>query len=145
MEINKPRIAELKCHIDDRGFLTQIWDTDLATEIKRIYAVENFNKDIVRGFHHHRKEWKYFYVLRGSAKFVTVSSINQEDIQKFVLSDKMPAILIVPPNHYNGWKALEDNTILIGMSNFTLKESLQDDQRISPVAFGKDIWEVESR
>jgi hypothetical protein len=40
---------------------------------------------------------------------------------------------------------LEDNTILIGLSNKSLEESLSDDIRIDPFAFGKEIWETKPR
>ena len=143
--------------IDDRGLLWQLFDTkeekitfdgkkyEDYPLIKRIYKVENFSKNTIRGMHFHKKEWKFFIVLKGSAKFVISPT---EKISKktkvFVLSDRKPEVLIVPPNNYNGWKALEEGTILLGMSNFSLEESLKDDFRIPPDNF-LDLFRVKNR
>jgi len=153
----EPKKVEVKTHIDDRGFIYQVFDIrnskisfdgktylNLPT-IKRVYIVGNFSKGVIRGMHFHKKEWKFFFVISGSAKFViSKSSKPGKETKTFILSSKKPEILIVPPTYYNGWTALEDNTILIGMSNFCLRESLKDDFRISPDDF-IELFMVRSR
>jgi dTDP-4-dehydrorhamnose 3,5-epimerase-like enzyme len=143
--MEKINMISLETHVDDRGFLNQIFEKTqgLFPEIKRIYVVGNFGKGVVRGFHMHRKEWKYFYVLRGTAKFVAIKDKEKES-KTFTLSDKKPSILVVPPDYYHGWVSLEEETILIGISNATLEESLKDDIRVDPYKFG-DVWHVKSR
>lgn len=136
----KPKLIVIPAHVDDRGFLWQLFEGD---NIKRAYAVGNFDKGIVRGFHLHREESKWFFIVRGSAKFVTVNE-KDETVQNFVLSEKRPAVLHVPPGYYNGWKPLEADTILIGMSDKTLEESKGDDYRADPLKFG-DVWSVKNR
>jgi len=135
---------EIKCHVDDRGFLYQIYGSyhDKFPEIKRIYVVGNFNKEVIRGLHMHRDEWKCYFVATGSAKFALVD--ENKNISTYILSSKNPSVLIVPPKHYHGWKSLEDNTLLIGLSNKSLEEALKDDIRIDPFTYG-DIWTVKSR
>jgi dTDP-4-dehydrorhamnose 3,5-epimerase-like enzyme len=153
----EPKKIPIKLAIDDRGCLWQLFDikgSEISFDgteyinippIKRIYKVENFSKDIIRGMHFHKKEWKFFIVIMGSAKFVIspTQTIN-EKTQVFVLSDRRPEVLIVPPGYYNGWKALEEKTILLGMSNFSLEESLKDDFRIPPDNFST-LFEVKNR
>ncbi|MEM2293523.1 MAG: WxcM-like domain-containing protein [Nitrososphaerota archaeon] len=141
----KPKILDVECHVDDRGFLYQIYgnyDKEFP-ELKRVYVVGNFSKGIIRGFHKHKEEWKCYFVVNGSAKFVIVD--ENKNISTFVLSSKRPCLLIVPPGYFHGWVSLEENTILIGMSNKTLEQSISDDFRIDPFTFGKDIWEVKHR
>jgi len=147
----------IKIAIDDRGVLLQLFEMknnkisfdgqnyiDLPP-IKRIYLVRNFSKDTIRGMHYHEYEWKYFIVLRGSVKFVISPTPHiSEETKTFVLSEAKPEVLIVPPGNYNGWIALEDNTSLIGMSNFSLEESLKDDKRIPPDNF-LELFKVKSR
>ena len=135
-----PKLITIPAHVDDRGFLWQLFE---GNHIKRAYVVGNFDKGTVRGFHLHREESKWFFIVRGSAKFVTVNE-KDETVQSFVLSEKRPAILHVSPGYYNGWKALENDTILIGMSDKTLEESKKDDYRADPFKFG-NVWEVKNR
>jgi dTDP-4-dehydrorhamnose 3,5-epimerase-like enzyme len=137
---NEPRLITIPVHIDDRGFLWQLFERE---DIKRVYAVGNFDKNTIRGFHLHHEESKWFFVVSGSAKFVIVNEKN-ESVQSFILSEKRPAVLYVPPGNYNGWRPLEDGTILIGMSDKTLEESKKDDYRADPNKFG-DVWSTKNR
>jgi dTDP-4-dehydrorhamnose 3,5-epimerase-like enzyme len=136
----KPEMLDIPTNIDDRGYLWQLFE---GSHVKRVYVVGNFDTDVVRGFHLHRKESKWFFVPRGSAKFVTVDEQTKET-STFILSDRKPAVLFVPPGNYNGWRALEDGTLLIGMSNKTLEESKGDDIRADPLAFG-NVWLIKNR
>jgi len=147
----------LKISIDDRGFLWQFFDTKekqisfngkdygKVPPIKRVYMVGNFSKDTVRGMHYHSEEWKYFIVVKGSVKFViSQTEVISDKTKTFILSDRVPEVLVVPPKNYNGWKALEDNTLLLGISNFSLEETSKDDYRIPPDNF-MEIFKVKSR
>lgn len=141
----KPEQLALTCHVDDRGFLYQIYGNYEGKFpcVKRIYVVGNFGKGTIRGLHRHTEEWKCYFVSTGSAKFVIVD--ENKDVSTHVLSSKNPSILIVPPGHPHGWISLEENTILIGVSNKSLEESLKDDSRIDPLTFGREVWDVKAR
>ncbi len=141
----KPEQFAIPCHLDDRGFLYQIYGNyeGKFPNIKRIYIVGNFSKGTIRGFHKHTEEWKCYFASSGSAKFVIVD--ENKNISTYVLSPKNPAVLIVPPEHFHGWVSLEENTILIGISNKSLEDTLKDDIRIDPFTFGKEVWDVKAR
>ncbi len=143
--MDRPGVIQVSAFSDDRGVFFSL-SNELPKEIKiaRVYAISNFGKGVVRGFHKHQKETKVFYISRGSAKFVTVREGDEKDKLIFVLSDRQPAVLVVPPGWYNGWMSLEENTTLICMSNSTFQESAADDQRVEPYAFG-DLWKVTGR
>jgi dTDP-4-dehydrorhamnose 3,5-epimerase-like enzyme len=127
---------------------------DSNIDVKRVYVVGNFSKGTIRGFHGHMKEWKHFFVIKGCAKFIVIphkvnEGLKNQELLKsrmktFVLSDKRPCIFSVPPEHYNGWVSLEEGTILMGISNKTLEESINDDYRLDPFTFG-DVWGVKAR
>jgi dTDP-4-dehydrorhamnose 3,5-epimerase-like enzyme len=138
-------LLDVKCHSDDRGFLYQIYGDfpDKFPNVKRIYVVGSFSKGIIRGFHMHKKEHKCYFVVSGAAKFVVVDEKKKASTN--VLSSRNSPVLIVPPKHYHGWVSLEDNTILIGLSDKSLNESLKDDFRMDPFSFGKELWEVKPR
>lgn len=142
--MDKSELISLKRFVDDRGFLDQIYNLDLPTEVKRFYLVCG-QRGLIRGMHFHEKEWKYFYVAKGSMKFVvSPDPVITEKTQTFVLSEKLPVLLKVPPGNYNGSVCLEDNSMLIGISNFSLDESLNDDKRIDPSPF-LELFKVKSR
>ena len=123
--------------VDDRGSVRFVNDFQFDG-VKRFYQVENHRSGFIRAWHGHKKEGKYVYVANGTA-LIGVVNMNTEEISKYVLSDKSPKILWIPPGNYNGFKTLEENTKIIFFSTTTLEESLNDDIRQE---FDKwDIWE----
>jgi len=133
------KLLEVPRFSDERGTLTQIFEE--AKELpkaRRIYIVKNWNQSTVRAFHKNFSETKYFYVINGAVKFVLVDdrqkSPTYQQKDTFVLTSENPEILIVPPEVYNGWKALTDNAVLLGIANTTMKE--HRDERVAHDSFG---------
>jgi dTDP-4-dehydrorhamnose 3,5-epimerase len=113
--------------VDDRGSVRFVNDFDFQN-VKRFYQVENHRQGFIRAWHGHKKEGKYVYVVSGSA-LIGVVNMDTKEVQKFVLSDKLPKVLWIPAGNYNGFKSLEENTKIMFFSTSTLKESLGDDIR----------------
>ena len=136
--------------VDDRGSLSFVNDFDFQN-VKRFYSVKNFSKGTIRAFHGHLKEAKYAYVAKGSAIVACVkmtSPINpdkNEKVERFVLSDKNPGILHIPAGYANGFRILEEGTIIIFFSTSTLEEAKGDDYRFPYNYWGEDVWKVENR
>jgi dTDP-4-dehydrorhamnose 3,5-epimerase len=136
--------------IDDRGSLHFANDFNFYG-IKRFYQVQNFSTSTIRAFHGHLKEAKYVYVTKGSAIVATVKLDNIESpskdqkVNRFILSDKNPQILFIPPKHANGFRSLEDDTRIIFFSTSSLEESKGDDYRFPIDYWGDEVWEVENR
>jgi len=127
--------------VDDRGSVRFVNDFNFDG-VKRFYQVENHRCGFIRAWHGHKKEGKYVYVINGSALIGTVN-METEEIKKFVLSDKSPKILWIPPGYYNGFKSLEENTKILFFSTSTIEESLGDDIRKEYDKW--NIWEEEYR
>jgi dTDP-4-dehydrorhamnose 3,5-epimerase-like enzyme len=127
--------------VDDRGSVRFVNDFNFDG-VKRFYQVENHRQGFIRAWHGHKKEGKYVYVTSGSA-LVGVVNMETEEVSKFVLSDKSPKVLWIPPNNYNGFKSLEENTKIIFLSTSTLEESLGDDIREEHNRW--NIWEEDYR
>lgn len=140
--MNEPVLTRGGIAVDDRGSLRFINDFDFKG-VKRFYQVENHRQGFIRAWHGHLKEGKYVYVASGTA-LVGVTpllpsdnmnepggayTINGHDAKKFTLSAKSPAVLYIPPGNANGFKNLEDGTIVIFFSTTTLDESKGDDIR----------------
>ena len=143
MDPTKPFIKDTPVFADDRGTFVPFLDGP-EPAVRRVYYVVNQAKGTVRGFHFHKVEWKYFTIVRGSAKFVAINPENPEEKYTFVSSDRKPNTIVIPPGYANGWISLEDHTILVCGSSSTTQESIADDKRFDPHQWG-DVWSVKSR
>jgi dTDP-4-dehydrorhamnose 3,5-epimerase len=127
--------------VDDRGSVRFVNDFNFEN-VKRFYQVENHRKGFIRAWHGHKKEGKYVYVSSGTA-LIGVVNMDSEKVEKFILSSKSPKILYIPPNNFNGFKSLEENTTILFFSTSTLEESLGDDIRENHDKW--DIWSEDYR
>jgi dTDP-4-dehydrorhamnose 3,5-epimerase len=127
--------------VDDRGSVRFVNDFNFQG-VKRFYEVENHRSGFIRAWHGHKKEGKYVYVSSGSA-LIGIVNMETEEVSKFVLSDKSPKVLWIPPGNFNGFKSLEENTKILFFSTSTLGESLGDDIREEHNKW--DIWEENYR
>jgi nucleoside-diphosphate-sugar epimerase/dTDP-4-dehydrorhamnose 3,5-epimerase-like enzyme len=136
--------------VDDRGALIFANESNFFG-VKRFYQVLNFSTSTIRAFHGHLKEAKYIYVAKGSAIVAAVKLDNikspskNSEVKRFILSDKNPKVLFIPPKFANGFRPLEDDTRIIFFSTSSLEESKDDDYRYPFDYWGKEIWEVENR
>lgn len=121
--------------VDDRGQVRFVNDFDFKG-VKRFYQVENHRQGFIRAWHGHKKEGKYVYVASGTA-LIGVVNMETEMVTKYILSAKQPKVLYIPPNNYNGFKNLEENTSVIFFSTSTLEESINDDIRMP-----HDKWNI---
>lgn len=128
--------------IDDRGKVSFVNDFDFK-DVKRFYVVENHQKGFVRAWHGHKKEGKYVYVSKGAA-IIAVVSMKEKSQQRYVLSAEKPQILFIPPENYNGFKTLTDDTQVFFFSTSTLEESKDDDFRLPAFRY-QHLFEVTER
>lgn len=143
----EPYSKEINIHSDDRGVFAPFLQNDSVENgliIQRIYYVYNYGKGIIRGFHFHKKEWKYFTIVNGAAKIVIINPSNPKEVFTFISSSRKPNLIVIPPEFANGWVSLENKTILLCGSTATLEESIQDDERFDPYKWG-DVWSVNPR
>ncbi len=129
-------------HTDPRGTIRFVNDFTFEG-IKRFYAITHPDINIIRAWQGHQLETKYFYVTKGS---FLINWIKIDDwtapsksleIQSKILSDQQSQILIIPPGHVNGFKALEPDSTLMVFSDMSLEESKDDDFR-----FPQDYWRL---
>jgi dTDP-4-dehydrorhamnose 3,5-epimerase len=163
--MQESRIINGGVSVDDRGSVRFINDFDpLKLGVRRFYQIENHKRDFIRSFHSHLIEGKYAYVIKGTV-LVCIAPVIEADStilskeiklhngknymiddskkQLFVLSSVLPKVLYIPPGYTNGFKSLEENTIIQFFSTSTLEESKGDDIRFSWNAI--DVWEEDYR
>ncbi len=136
--------------VDDRGSLNFANDFSFYG-VKRFYQVHNFSTSTIRAFHGHLNEAKYIYVAKGSAIVAAVklddikSPSKNQEVNRYILSDRHPQILFIPPKYANGFRPLEEDTRILFFSTSSLEESKGDDYRFPADYWGKEIWDVENR
>lgn len=138
-----PYTVDIRGHSDDRGTFLPVTD-GFDLPLARVYICENYAQGTIRGFHYHERETKGFFVIRGAVKFVAVNPDKPEETHVFALSPTVPKVLVIPPGWAHGWMALKEDTLLLGMSDATLQQSLADDRRFAPQTWG-NLWEVVGR
>jgi dTDP-4-dehydrorhamnose 3,5-epimerase-like enzyme len=145
---DQPRLIRGGSATDDRGTLKFVNDFDLAT-VRRFYVVTNHAAGFVRAWHGHQREGKYVIVLQGAA---VVAAVRVDDwarpdpdakVHRFVLSEREPAALFIPPGFANGAMTLTDDAILQYFSTATLDESKGDDIRIDARFWNP--WTIDER
>ena len=151
------RLIPLERHFDDRGYLYEVIHAtdDFLPKFGQTYVVGSLVRGTVRGFHRHANLWDYFCVVRGTGKFVIALAPEAETvaasdaagilvpdaIETYVLSERQPSLLVVPPGHWHGWVALEDETLVVSTGSHVYNKDNPDEVRVSPNVFG-DVWTV---
>lgn len=137
----KPYSQTIDVSLDDRGEFVQFLE---GLPVKRLYYVYNYGRGVIRGFHLHKHERKYFVAVWGAAKIIALNPKNPREKFTFISSSRKPTLVVIPPGYANGWMSLEEQTVLVCASTSTLKESIKDDQRFDPYKWG-DLWQVLGR
>ena len=75
---------------DYRGQISHVNDLDMQ-EIKRFYIIHQKDTSIIRAWHAHQHEKKWFYVVKGSftTAFANGIKANEPDSTLLVYSDKI--------------------------------------------------------
>lgn len=137
----QPKLITGGKHIDERGQLDFINDFDMSA-IKRVYFTTHFDIDVIRAWQGHKIESRWFICIKGSFKVKLVAIDDWDNpsenlrIDKYTLSDNEPAALYIPDGYVNGFKAIEQNSKLMIMSNYGLNEIVNDQVR-----FDKNKWD----
>jgi len=130
-----------KAHQDNRGIITFNNEFD-ASEIKRIYTIENHSPDFIRGWQGHKIEQRWFACMKGSFE---VSVIEVDDftnpskdltIQKYLLTDEVLTYLHVPSGCITAIQAKQDGSKLLVLADYGLGE-INDEYRFDLNYFNK--------
>jgi len=141
-----PYIQNISISTDDRGLFVPLIQnlSNVLPPIIRVYYVLNFASGTIRGFHYHKYEWKYFFVVNGVAKVIALDPKKSKKKYIYTCSDKSHQLVVIPPGYANGWMSLAPNTLLLCASSLTFEESIADDRRYDPHKWG-DSWSVANR
>jgi len=144
----EPKIIQGGIAVDDRGQIAFVNEFDFR-DVKRFYVIQNHKQGFIRAWHGHKKEGKYFFVAKGAVLICGVEIDNWENPSKnlkthrFVLSEKKPSILFLPPGFANGTMSLTEDTLITVFSTSSLADSLNDDIRFESRYWNP--WDIEER
>ena len=135
-------------HQDERGIITYNNDFD-ASQIKRIYTIENASIDFVRGWQGHKIEQRWFACMKGGFKIKVKrfkgeslkekgESVKEKgerekdflslDTQEYILDDRQLTYLHVPAGHVTAIQALEEGSKLLVLADYGIGE-IEDEYR----------------
>lgn len=126
--------------VDCRGQISHVNSLDMS-EIERFYIIHQNDTSVIRAWHAHQHEKKWFYAVKGSftAAFVKIDHWEKPSLdlvpEIFHLSAEDSRVLCIPEGYANGIKAEEPDSVLMVFSNKILSEALNDSWR-----YDKDCW-----
>ncbi|HCA07585.1 WxcM-like domain-containing protein [Chryseobacterium sp.] len=140
MEI--PKIFEGGKYSDERGSLT-FNNNFNASEIKRMYHIENADTEFIRGWTGHKIEQRWFSALQGSFLIRLIKIDDWENpskelqILRFDLDSDNLNILHIPRGYASAIQAKKDNSKLLVMADYSLGE-IHDDHRF-PIDYFENL------
>lgn len=124
----KPKLITGNCHSDQRGTLLYNNDFD-ASQIKRIYIIENENNEFIRGWQGHKIEQRWFSVVCGQFKIQLIKIDNWEkpsldlEVFTFLINSENLNVLHVPKGYVSSIQSLELNSKLLVMADYLIGEN----------------------
>ena len=133
-DMNKIHTIEGGISVDYRGRISHVNDLDMS-EVERFYIIHQKDTSIIRAWHAHQYEKKWFYAVKGSFTTAFVKIDDWENPspdlkpEVFHLSAAESRVLYIPEGYANGIKAEEPDSILMVFSNKVLSEAVYDSWR----------------
>ena len=137
IDTNKICIIEGGISVDYRGQISHVNDLDMS-EVERFYIIHQKDTSIIRAWHAHQHEKKWFYAVKGSFTTAFVKIDNWENPspelkpEVFHLSAAESKVLYIPEGYANGIKAEEPDSILSTDSSSISIHTIPNDKDKSP-------------
>ena len=119
---------------DHRGQISHVNSLDMD-DIKRFYVIHHDSTEVIRAWHAHQFEKKWFYCVKGSFTLALVRVDNWENPSSnlrpeiFHLTADCSEVICVPEGYANGLKATIPDSIMLVYSNKILDEAVKDSWR----------------
>ena len=139
-DMSEIKIIQGEVFRDERGQISSLNEFHFEG-VKRTYIIHHPDASVVRGWHAHQHERKWFYCIKGRFSVALVKVDNWDAPSKdlkaevFHLDENDSKIVCVPAGYANCLKAMEDGAIMQVFSDKTLQEALGDSWR-----YDKLLW-----
>lgn len=133
-DFSRPCVIEGEVFTDHRGVINSLNDFHLEG-VRRIYFIHHPDASVVRGWHGHKHERKWFYCVKGDFEVAVVKIDNWENPspdlrpELFSLSDRESRLVCVPAGYANCLKTSTPGSVMMVLSDVTVPECYDDSWR----------------
>ena len=119
---------------DERGQISSL-NAFRFPGVERFYFIHHPDTSVIRGWHGHKHEKKWFYCVKGAFTIGLVEIDDWENpspalnAQKYHLTEEESRIICVPEGYANCIKASIPGSVLLVFSGKTLPEAYSDSWR----------------
>jgi dTDP-4-dehydrorhamnose 3,5-epimerase len=109
---------QLRLIADERGWLMEVLRSDWEAFKKfgQAYVTAAYPQ-VVKAWHMHKKQTDNMACIKGMVKLVLYDgrkgSKTREEINEFVIGEKNPMLIKVPPQVWHGFKTISEETALV--------------------------------
>ena len=134
------KIIEGEVFKDHRGWIGSL-NTFYFDGVRRCYVLHHPDVSVIRGWHAHQHERKWFYCVKGE---FTLALVKIDDWDRpspklkpeiFQLSETQSRIVCVPEGYANCLKAGSVDSVMVVFSDKILSDALSDSWR-----YDKNMW-----
>jgi len=130
------KVKQLKVLPDDRGQLAEILRSDWDEFVKfgQVYYT-TARPGVVKAWHYHKIQTDYFFCIKGKAKVALYDSRPEsptyKEINEFMVGEINPALIVIPPLVFHGFKAIsEQEAIMINIPTELYNYDNPDEYRL---------------
>ena len=111
-------VKELKQITDERGWLIEIARSDWEQFQKfgQVYVTAAY-PHVAKAWHMHKKQTDNIACIKGMVKLVLydgrITSKTKGEINEFIIGEKKPTLVRVPPQIWHGFKTISEETALV--------------------------------
>lgn len=126
--MSKIKVVKGEIHIDRRGKIASL-NNFRFDGVNRVYFITHPNIEVIRGWHGHKLEKKWFYCVRGAFTIGLVEIDDWDNPSKslkptlHLISDKDSQIICIPEGYASCIKAEIPNSTLMVLSGKTMEDA----------------------
>ena len=134
------KIIDGEIFVDERGQISSINNFHFDG-VRRCYIIHHPDPSVIRGWHGHQHERKWFYCVKGDFALACVKIDNWDNPSPdlpadiFHLTEAESRIICVPAGYANCLKTETEGSIMLVLSDKILTEALNDSWR-----YDKHLW-----
>ena len=132
------KIKNIKVIPDERGWFMEILrnDDEIFQNFGQIYITTAY-PGVVKGWHCHKKQTDNFTCIHGMVKVVLYDAREKSKtfgkIIEFIIGEKNPFLISVPPRIYHGFKCIGIETAyFLNLPNLSYNDQEPDEYRLPP-------------
>lgn len=135
--MSEPIVKQLRVHLDDRGYLSEILRSDDPEFIKfgQVY-LSTTTPGTIKAFHRHFKKTDHITCVTGQVKLVVIDAPDGEPVKtyEYHLSPMAPKLITIPPGLWHGWQAVGSiEAILISVTTEPHNDLEKDEERVAAI------------